>query len=135
MFKGKRFSLKGNIGLTFLSCLAVSALIIIFLSLIFAIVANTLEDPTGNLGIFSFAVLIIGAAAGGFISAKMKKEGAVVFSSLVALTLTLIMLVICLITDGGVNLSALMNYLCYIGVASLGATVGAKEGRHKHHKK
>ena len=75
MFKGKRFSLKGNIGLTFLSCLAVSALIIIFLSLIFAIVANKLEDPTGNLGIFSFAVLIRGAAAGGFISAKMKKEG------------------------------------------------------------
>jgi preprotein translocase subunit YajC len=61
MFKGKRFSFKGNVAVEFLICLAISALIIILLSFIFAIIANALADPTANLGIFSFSSLIIGA--------------------------------------------------------------------------
>lgn len=134
MFK-KRLSLKGNPTVTFVICLAISALIIIFLSVIFAFIANASGDPTGNLGLFSLTTLIVGAAASGFISAKIKKEGALIFSTLVALALTLIMLLVCVIMGGGVSLSAFMNYLCYVGVAALSAFIGSREGRHKRHKR
>lgn len=135
MFNGKKFSLKGNLAVTFLICLAISALIIILLSLIFALIANASGDPTGNLGLFSLTALIIGAAASGFVSAKIKKEGAVVFSALVALALSLIMLIICVIMSGKISLAAFMNYLCYIGVATLSAFVGSREKKHKRHRR
>ena len=135
MFKGKRFSLKGNIAITFLICFALSALAIILLSLIFALIANASSDPTGNLGIFSLASLLIGGVVGGFASAKIKKESAVLFSALVALAVTLVMLIVCVIMSGRVGVAAFMNYACYIGVATLAALFGAREKRHKRHKR
>lgn len=134
MHKGKRLSLKGNIAMTFLICLAMSALVIILLSLIFALIANMSKDPTGNLGIFSLVSLLLGATISGFASAKIKKESAVGFSALVALALTLVMLLICVIANSGkIPVSAFMNYACYNGVATLSAFIGSRERRHKRH--
>ena len=134
MFKGKRFSIKGNWVIEFLICLGISALAIIGLSFAFALVANGLEDSTGNLGLFSLAALLLGAAIGGFASAKIKKEGALVFSALVAVAIVLIMLIICLIAGGNLG-GALMNYGCYMGVAVFSAFIGARERKRRHHKR
>ena len=135
MFKGKRFSLRGNWAVMFLICLAISALAILLISLCFALVANMSQDPTGNLGIFSLISLILGGAVGGFSSAKIKKESAVLFSTLVALAISIVMLIICIILNGKVSGAALMNYACYMGVATLSSLFGAREKRHKHHKR
>ena len=135
MFKGKRFSIKGNLAIEFLICLGISALAIVGLSFVFALVANGLEDSTGNLGIFSLISLLLGGAIGGFISAKIKKDGALIFSALVALATVLIMLVICVIMSGKIGGGAFMNYACYMGVAVFSAFLGSREKRHKHRKR
>ncbi len=135
MFKGKRFSLSGNWAVMFLICFAISALSILLISLCFALVANTSSDPTGNLGIFSLISLILGGAIGGFSSAKIKKESAVLFSVLVALAITLVMLIICIILSGKVSGAALMNYACYVGVSTLSSIIGAREKKRGHHKR
>jgi lysylphosphatidylglycerol synthetase-like protein (DUF2156 family) len=135
MFKGKRFSIKGNWVIEFLICLGISSLAIIGLSFAFALVANGLEDSTGNLGIFSLVSLLLGAAAGGFVSAKIKKEGALVFSALVAVAVVIIMLLICVISCGKISGGAFMNYGCYMGVAVFSAFLGSRERKHRHHKR
>ena len=96
MYKGKRLGLN-NFGAMLLICLAVSVLSVLTLSFIFALVAHMSKDPTGSLGIFSLATLLLSAIISGFTSAKIKREGAVGFSALVALICCLIMLMICLV--------------------------------------
>ena len=135
MFKGKRFSIKGNWAVEFLISFAISVLAILLISFAFALVANGLEDSTGNLGIFSLVSLLLGAAIGGFASSKIKKDGALVFSALVALAVVLIMLIICAIMSGKIGGGAFMNYGCYMGVAVFSAFLGSREKKHKHHRK
>ena len=135
MFKGKGISTRRNIWVTFLICLGISAAAIVLLSLLFAMIAFMLKDPTVNLGFFSLAALLLGGATGGFTSAKIKKEGTLMFSALVALTTTLIMLIICVIMTGKASGGALMNYTCYIGVATLFSLLGAREKKRKHHRR
>ena len=135
MYRGKHFLVKDNWAVVFLICLAISAMAIILFSLIFALIANMSKDPTGNLGIFSLLTMILGAAASGFATAKIKKENAIGFSALVSLALVLIMLLICVIMNGKVSGSAFMNYFCYMGVATLFSLLGAREKSHKRHRR
>ena len=135
MFKGKRFSIKGNWVIEFLIAFAISALAIIGLSFAFALVANGLEDSTGNLGIFSLVSLLLGAAVGGFVSAKIKKEGALLFSALVAVAVVIIMLIICVISCGKIGGGTFMNYGCYLGVAIFSAFLGSREKKPRRHRR
>jgi putative membrane protein (TIGR04086 family) len=135
MHKIKRFLPKGNLAITFLISLAISTSAIILLSLTFALIANMSNDPTGNLEIFSFVALLLSGAIGGFSSAKIKKDGALLFSALVALALTLVMLIISVIINGKVSGGAFMNYLCYIGMAIIFSLLGSRESKKKHHKR
>ena len=135
MYKGKRFLVKDNWAVVFLICLAMSAMVIILLSLMFALVSNMSNDPTGNLGIFSLLTVLLAAAASGFATAKIKKENAIGFSALVSLATVLIMLLSCVIMNGKVSGSAFMNYICYIGVATLFSLLGAREKSHKRHRR
>ena len=135
MFKFKRFLSKENPVLKVFLCMAISALSIILLSLAFAFVANISKDPTGNLGLFSLAALIISGAIGGFTSAKIKKDSAVIFSALIAVGMALIMMILCVIINGKVSGGSLMNYLCYIGVSTVFSVWGSKEKKHRHRKR
>ena len=134
MFNGRRVSFKGNVAFEFLICFLISALAIVGLSFIFALIANSLEDSTGHLGIFSLVTLLMGGAIGGFITAKVKRDGALVFSAIVALAVVAIMLIICLITSGNLG-GAFMNYACYMGVAIFSAFLGSREKKHRRHKR
>ena len=135
MYKGKGISLKDNFVLILLICLAISVLSILTLSFIFAMIASMSKDPTGNLGIFSLATLLISGAISGFASAKIKKEGAIGFSALVTLVSCLIMLVLCLIIIGKVSGGAIMNYVCYMLMSVFFAFLGSREKKHKRHKR
>ena len=125
-----------NIYKSFLICFGLSVGIIVAVALLFALLSSILDDPTGNLGLFSLFALLISAAVSGFISSRIKGEGGVRFASLVALATVLIMLLINVITCGGkVNFGAFMNYICYFGVASLTALLGKKRSNHRKHRR
>ncbi len=134
MVKGRRASGVGKPG-SFLICLGVSGGTILLLSMVGAAIAAALDDPTGNLGLISLAVMLISAAVSGVFSTRMKGEGGLPFSALVALTVVLIMLLINVIVCAGkVSLGAFMNYLCYLGVAVMAAFLGKKRDKHRRRK-
>ena len=135
MFKGKRFSLKGNFLMMFGISFGISVTALMLLSLIFAFIANASKDSTGNLELFSLVSLLIGGAVGGFGSAKINKEAAVIFSALVALSVSLIMLITCLIMNGKIGGGAMMNYACYIGTSTFAGFVASGERKHKRHRR
>ena len=129
----RNFSFKNNFWAVLLICLAISVLCILSVSFIFALISSTSNDPTGSLGIFSLSALLISGAVSGFISGKIKKEGGIGFSALMALATTLIMLIFCIIISGKVSGGAIMNYVCYIGVSTLmGFLATRKTGRARH---
>ncbi len=126
--------LSNNLG-RFLISLGFSALMIVALSFVFALVAGKLTDPTKNLAIFSFAALLISAAAGGIFSARIS-DGKLSFSLLSSAAVLLIMLIVCIVANSGkIPASAFMNYGCYMGVAVFSAFLGSREKKHKHHRK
>lgn len=134
MQKGRRASENNNLRL-FLICFALSGGVILLLSVIGALVASGLDDPTGSLGLISLAVMLISAVISGVFSARIKGEGALGFSALVAMAVVLVMLLINLILCAGeVSLSAFMNYACFFGVAVMSAFVGRKRERHIRHR-
>ena len=135
MQKIKR-AFKNSIWGSFMICALLSGACILLFSLIFALIAGSLDDPTGNLGIFSLCAMLISAAISGFINSRIKGEGGVGFATLVALSIVLIMLLINVIACGGkISLSAFMNYVCYLGVSALASYLGDKRAvkrRHRH---
>ncbi len=134
MQKGRR-ALAGSTPRSFLICLGVSGGVIVLLSVVGALVASGLEDPTGNLGLISLAVMLISAAITGIICTRIKGDGGVGFSALVALAVVLVMLLInVIICAGKVSLGAFMNYICFIGVAVGAAFLGKKRERRGHRK-
>lgn len=134
MQKGRR-ALASSTPISFLICLGLSGGVIMLLSVIGALVASGLDDPTGNLGLISLAVMLISAAITGIFCTRIKGDGGVGFSALVALAVVLIMLLInVIICAGKVSLGAFMNYICFIGVAVGSAFLGKKRERRGHRK-
>ena len=126
--------LSNNLGRFFIS-LGFSTLMIVVLSFVFALVAGKLTDPTKNLAIFSFAALLISAAAGGIFSARIS-EGKLSFSLLSSAAVLLIMLIVCIIANGGkIPASAFMNYGCYMGVYLLSSLLGKGSGKRRRHRR
>lgn len=132
MYKGKRFS-SDNTALSFLICLGISLSVIIMLSCILALIANTSKDPTGNLAVFSLCALLISGAVSGFITARMKKSMA--FVALTALAVLLVMLIACIVISCKISGGALMNYACYMGISCLFGFLGSREPKRRRHRK
>lgn len=134
MHKGKGI-LNGGVAEKFLICFAISALVIIILSLISALILGALNDPTKSLGLFSFGAMLLSAAASGICCARINGEGGIGFASLVALAVVLIMLLINVILSAGrVSGAAFMNYGCYFGTFLLSAFAGKKRNGHRRHR-
>lgn len=135
MLKTKRIS-QLSTGKCFALCIGISAAALLVLSLIGALIAAMLDDPTGHLGVISLVVMLLSAMVGGVISSRIRGEGGVGFATLTALAIVLIMLIINIITCAGkVSPGAFMNYACYLGAASLFSYLGRKKSGHIRHKK
>ena len=105
------------------------------LSLIFSFIAYTTVDPLSFLGIFGIAALMITAAATGFSEARLGGEGAFLTTVLSSLLFVLLLLLIGLISGGGaVPIGCIINYLCFLALASLSALLGKKirDGRGRY---
>lgn len=133
MFKMKKY-IKNNSGvISFLICLGICALCVIIFSLIAAIITSFLSDPTAVIDIFSFASLLISSVISAFIINKVKKEANILFSVAIGLGAILLMLTVCLISEGGgIGASALMNYVCFLGAFILSSMIAKKNGRKRH---
>lgn len=132
MFNKKRLSLSNNIAFTFFICFGFSILAIILLSLLSAAIANISNNPTYILGPLSLGTLIVSGIGSGLFSSKIKKKGNPFFASLVALATIILMLIICVIINGKIPPAALLNYFCYIGIATITSLLSLREKTHRH---
>ena len=122
----------------FFICAAIAVLLIILLSLSAAAITMSLQNPSASIGIISLAVLIISAAVSGFINAKLFPNQKAVFGASVALLITLLMLLSCVIAcNGKVGGSAFMNYGCYFSISTLACYLGriSKKRRKTNHRR
>lgn len=134
MRKGKG-SLTGGVAQSFFICFAISVFLIILFSLISALIAGALDDPTKYLGVFSLGAMLLSAMVAGVSCTRIKGEGGVRFASLVALAVVLLMLLInVIICAGKVSGGAFMNYGCYLGTFILSAVLGKKREGHRRHR-
>ena len=124
--------IKDNLFYSFLLSLGISALALITSSLLMAFIAYSTEDPTSGIGGFSLFAMIISAIICGVATTRIKGEGGVKFTVLVALALVLIMLIFAVISGKGhVAPSAFMNYLCFMGISLLSSHLGKKRERRR----
>ena len=134
MHKRKRVN-SGGVAESFAICLGISTLLIILFSVISAVIAYMLDDPTRLLGLFSLASMLLAGIIGGICCARIKGDGGVRFAALVALAIVLLMLLInVILSEGRVSGAAFMNYGCYMGIYSLSAFLGKKTDKHRKHK-
>ena len=119
----------------YLKGLLISVIMLPLFSLLAAFIAYSGEDPTGVIGTYSLIALLLSAAVSGFITSKMKGEGGWRTVLLTALTVVLIMLIAAVIITGGTpEISALMNYLCYIGISVLSGYLALPRKKHRRRK-
>ena len=117
MLKKRKANTKLGVAGVFLLCLMASAISILIFSLLTSLIANSLNDPTKYIGIFSLIAMLLSSAAAGITCSHIYKEGGMLIPSLTSLSMVLIMLLINVILSGGkVSAGAFMNYACYFGV-------------------
>ena len=130
---------KGNkkpsgLALLFIGAL-ISATMFALLSFIFALLAYRTNDPTSLTDVFSLISLLLTGAVMGFAVSKIKGDGGMLISVLCALLFCVCLLMVGVIMSGGsLPPRVPLNYVCYLGVASLFAWLGGrkkKRGRIK----
>ena len=131
----KRFKKIDSPIVSYFICLGASALAMLLFSFVMALVASLTENPGGLTDILSLLALVLSGVFCGVFGAKFNKQGGFFLTALVALAIALIMLVICIIANGKVSGSALMNYGCYMGIALFSAFLGSREKKRRKHRK
>ena len=127
----KNTSVSGVIRMFFISY-AMAVLLIVLLSLISSLIMISLDNPTGNLGIFSLCIMLFSALFSGFITAKIKEGGGLRFCALTALGVLLTMLLAnVIVSSGKVTAGAFMNYGCYFGVFMLSSFFALKAPKRR----
>lgn len=116
-------------------CLGASALAMLLFSFVMALVASLTENPGGLTDILSLVALVLSGVFCGVFGAKFNKQKNIFLPAIVALSVALVMLVVCIILSGKVSGSALMNYGCYMGIALFSAFLGSREKKRRKHRK
>ena len=106
------------------------------ISLLFSFIAYTTVDPLSFLGIFGIAALMITAVSSGFLEARLGGDGSFLTAVLSSLLFVLLLLLIGLLSCGGsVPIGCIINYLCFVAVASLSALLGKKSRDGRGHRR
>ena len=132
--KKRKLKKEGHLGLLFATLIcALSFIISLF---IFSLLLLFLENPVSLVSLFSLLAYLVSAAASAFINSKRKGEGGTVFAILSSLLASAVFFSVGLVgSRGKLELSLLMNILCYILVSALFARLGSlKPKRHKRFK-
>lgn len=121
-----------GIGISTLFGVMICAVVLAVLSAISGILIYMLEDPLAMIDIGSLICLLVSGLISSFIIAKRaedKKIAVALFSALLFSALMLGIGAIC--GAGSLSWRVVLNYVCYIGMALIGAWAGARKRRHK----
>lgn len=112
----------------------VSVAVLLAVSLICALIAHLNADPTSLIGVMTLVSVVASAAVSGVIITRTCGEEGVKISTLSALLIALIMMLIGLISNrGALPTSGIMNYICYLLTSIFFAVVGrVRVGAKKH---
>ena len=136
MYKGKTKVKEPSRARLFLIGLGISLGTLFGVSLIMSAIAYSSPDPTGKIGIFSLVSLIISSLIAGLLHRRLYRGRGMGMGALTALATTLIMLIFGAIISGGhLGLSAVMNYLSYLGIGLLSALIPHREGGKRKRRK
>lgn len=136
MYKGKNKVKEPSRARLFLIGLGISLGTLFGVSLIMSAIAYSSPDPTGKIGIFSLVSLIISSLIAGLLHRRLYRGRGMGMGALTALATTLIMLIFGAIISGGhLGLSAVMNYLSYLGIGLLSALIPHREGGKRKRRK
>ncbi len=103
-----------------------SGALLIALSMLSAFILSYMGNPTASIKIFSLVCLLLCAAISGFFISR--RNHSMLSSIAVSAVFTVIMLAVSLIAaKGAVGGGVLMNYLCYMLIASFSAFLGRKK--------
>ena len=95
------------------------------------LVASASENPTSIVGLLSIIALLLSGLISGFVISKYKGEGGMLISTLSALLFSLILLLVGIISaKGELSFGVLINYVCYVAAAALGALLGKHRTSH-----
>ena len=121
----------GSMKLLLLGALG-SGILLAIVSFILALICMRMENSSGAANIMPLVALLITGAVSGFVISKIKGEGGVLTGVLSSLFFVLTLLIAALIITGG-NVSAKcpLNYICYMGIASLFAFFGKKKNKRR----
>ena len=64
-------------GAAFMIGAGISAILLVVVSFIAAIIANATDDPVGKLGVYSLAALLVSAGVSGAITTRISKNGGI----------------------------------------------------------
>ena len=127
---------ENNILLSFALSLGVCIATVVAVTFILALIANSSANSTENIPLFTLVSLVVSAAASGVMISRIKGQGGIKFTALVALTFVLILLLIAIIaTKGAVPPSAFMNYGCYLGTSLLSAYLTRSRGKARRRRR
>ena len=102
----------------------------LILSLIAGAILYATENPTASLPVVSLGAFGLSGLFSGFFLTSRRKTGSVLLSVLTALTFALLLLLVgILLTGGHLSGRVMMNHLCYLLTASLGAILAGMRGR------
>ena len=135
MFKVKRHKMTRAGGKIYLVGVSLSAVLLVLLSFIVAIIAASVKNPTSMIGILALFALTVSGAISGFVTSKIKGEGGFGIAALAALTVTMLIMLLGIILCGGkLSGGTLMNCACYMGISSFSGFI-AKNRPKKRRKR
>ena len=103
---------------------AITAITVLALSFVCALISEKQGSSSAEIKIYSFAVLILASLLSGFVNSKRSSVKESILSSFLC---TLIMLLVGIILSAGkTEAGAFMNYACFFLLSSAGAYLGKK---------
>ena len=128
--KKRNFNKHGRSG--FLLGALICALSFVATLLVFSLLLSLFENPIAKISLFALLAFLVSGAVSAFINAKRKVEGGTLFSLLSSLIAsTLFFSVGLIVSRGKIELSLLMNVLCYILISFVFARLASiKKKRH-----
>ena len=138
MGKQKRAAHGGTVKALFLGVFF-SAALFACLALVAGAVLYATEDPTASLPMVSLGMFGVSGLISGFFLARRQKEGGTLLAILTSLAFALLLLLVgILLTGGHLSGRVMMNHLCYLLTASLGAILANMRKnapkRKRHHR-
>ena len=132
----KKKKITDNTLKSFLVSLGISALSLLAVAFVMALVAYSMENPTGNVALLSLVSLILSAIISGVVISRITGDGGTRLVALSSLALMLILLLVGLVIKrGGVSSAAFMNYACFVGVSALAAYLGRKSENRRRRRR